>query len=553
MKSSNLRSCGGMRAPDRVIVKFAEGVLPAAPPRPVESRHAFDAGLSKALDVILGSDAGKEIAGLSVRRYFEVSQEAWESLLCRAKACKPERTPPRFQDYVEVLVPKDLCADEIAAALCRRPREIVEHAYPLRGPGAPPLSDIMPSQLRASPRGVGAAAAWRCPGGEGDDVVLVDVEQGWYLEHGDLPQDIPVAGVNLQHRDHGGKVLGVLFAVDGGNKKTLGIARSAKPKLVSEWAGTLNGDHWQRTDAIVYATATTRPDEGDIVLLEAQTFGLQPVEVEDADWDVIRAAVDVGVIVVEAAGNSGALLSTSGKDSGAIMVAAAETGETSVRWPTSGHGERIDCYAPGSLVRSIAVPSGQAIVPDSDFLTGTSAAAAVVAGMAACIQGIAKRALGAPLSPERMRDVLRNSAYGSPVYETANDTTPIGHIPDLEKICRLEFGLYIAIDPALVHTFASPNTVSVTIQSVGTLPLTEATLSVYWAPASGSPPSDWQIVGSSDLNGVVPGASHTASFPWPPAAAPFAPFVLVGVVSDKGVTKIDPSIPSIPGRIAWSS
>lgn len=559
MNSSNNTGCRPLLAPDRVIVKFAEGVLPTTPPRPVEQRREADDTLSKVLDSVLGSgtrQGGGGSAGLSVRRYLEGEQEAWQALVCRAQARNPGFRAPRFQDYVEVSLPVERCAEDVASAFLQEPKHVVEDAYVLRGPAAPPLSDTMPLQLRVAPRGVGAAAAWRCSGGLGQNVVVVDVEQGWYLEHGDLPSGTPSVGVNLQYRDHGGMVLGVLFARDGGNRKTLGIARGAQPKLVSEWSGSAQKPDWRRTGALLQAAKEA--GEGDVILLEGQTFELQPVEVVVTDGDAIRAAVEAQIVVVEAAGNSAGPLLPLDVDSGAIVVGASESGERPLRRASSGYGSRVDCYAPGSLVRTIAVPSseaGEQEVPDSAFLTGTSAAAAIVAGMAACIQGIARSKLGAPLSPKALRDIMRNKAYGTPVFESDADIAPIGHIPDLEKICRLEFGLYMAISSELTYTLsaAQPGSIQVTVQSSGTVALEYARLFVYWAPSPESEPTAWKPVGSATLSGVLPGETSTLSFSWPPSSPPTGPFVLVGVLSDSELSNPNPPIPTIPGRIAKSA
>ena len=151
MNSSNNTGCRPLLAPDRVIVKFAEGVLPTTPPRPVEQRREADDTLSKVLDSVLGSGTGQGgggSAGLSVRRYLEGEQEAWQALVCRAQAYNPGFRAPRFQDYVEVSLPAERCAEDVVSALfagaqarrrCKTPRGAAglrrsAHAPGLRGP-----------------------------------------------------------------------------------------------------------------------------------------------------------------------------------------------------------------------------------------------------------------------------------------------------------------------------------------------------------------------------------------------------------------------------------
>ncbi len=88
-----------------------------------------------------------------------------------------------------------------------------------------------------------------------------------------------------------------------------------------------------------------------------------PVEVEAAAFDAIRHVTDLGIVVVEAAGNGGHDLdayldgknrhvldrsSIDFRDSGAIMVGAATSTIPHSRLDFSNHGSRIDCYGWGA-------------------------------------------------------------------------------------------------------------------------------------------------------------------------------------------------------------
>ena len=60
---------------------------------------------------------------------------------------------------------------------------------------------------------------------------------------------------------------------------------------------------------------------------------------------------------------------------------------------------------------------------------GTSSASPVVAGVAACLQGIPRRR-GGPLAPNQIRDLLRG--YGTPQTGALHER--IGSLPDLAEL-----------------------------------------------------------------------------------------------------------------------
>src|SRR5262249_14044920 len=116
-----------------------------------------------------------------------------------------------------------------------------------------------------------------------------------------------------------------------------------------------------------------------------------------------------GVVVVEAAGDRrrdlDALEDNRGKrtlnrrhhdflDSGAIVVGAAESLVPYGRLEASNHGSRVGCYAWGE----------KAV---------TSSAAAVVAGAAVAVQGVAQQNLGFRFGPRQLRLILSSPAYGT--------------------------------------------------------------------------------------------------------------------------------------------
>src|SRR5262249_40021392 len=152
--------------------------------------------------------------------------------------------------------------------------------------------------------------------------------------------------------------------------------------------------------------AASMMEFGDILLVEAALdAGGQrhlPAEADLETFKAIRAATARGVTVVEAAGDSGRDLDFEGAyrrrpmlkrremsdplDSGAILVGASRSKLPYERHERSSHGSRVDCYAWSEDL--FTYRAGTSI---------TSRAAAVVAGAAVAVQGLAQRVLRGPL------------------------------------------------------------------------------------------------------------------------------------------------------------
>jgi hypothetical protein len=178
---------------------------------------------------------------------------------------------------------------------------------------------------------------------------------------------------------------------------------------------------------------------GHVILIEQETDSSLPVEVEPDVFDAIRTATLNNLIVVEPAGNgwsdlgdvAGAMQNTTaegveiiprmlnGADptlrSGAILVAAGHSGDA----PFSNRGERhdfsnfgniIDCWAWGDSVHTYtATIVGPDVVVRDDpaGYSGTSAAAAIVAGVVVAMQGLQIRASRPRLTELQVRPMLQ--------------------------------------------------------------------------------------------------------------------------------------------------
>ena len=290
--------------------------------------------------------------------------------------------------------------------------------------------------LQPAPDGVDAVGAWGFRGGRGEGVRFVDVEEAWRWTHDDLDAlgvtllcNTNRDGRNGFPGDHGNATLGVVAGVDN-TVGVVGIAPRLDRVLV---ASHFKQKGYYVVDALAAVGTVVR--SGDVVLLEVQRAGL-PTETQLADFDAIRfvagvAAPDpgIGAVVVEAAGNGddtdgvdldvpqGAPVAATqwwaGRtvDSGAILVGAGRSqavdgGHECRR--ESNFGAGVHCHAWGDGVVTAAAAGY------TKGFGGTSAASAIVAGVAAVLQGMHRAAHGRRSAPGPRRCTPRGPPRASP-------------------------------------------------------------------------------------------------------------------------------------------
>jgi hypothetical protein len=363
---------------------------------------------------------------------------------------------PALRDWFELRVHGD--PDAIAGAL--RASGVAREAFAIPqialasidpgaggrevAPAAPSCPTRTPSYaelqgyLAPAPEGIDAAAVWAQPGGRGQGVRFADIEGAWNARHEDLPGDrmTLVAGPQIPGRDweaHGTAVVGEVAGKDNGLGMT-GIAPDVDGIVVASiGAGEV-------ADAIDRAQQALGP--GDVLLIELQGMGPGgrwiPVEYWADTYDAIKVATARGVVVIEAAGNGAADLDDRmykgafdprKKDSGAIMVGAGgppRAGFTDrARLDFSNYGRRVDVQGWGRKVATLDYGDLQRCATIDRHYTGefsgTSSASPIVAGAAVQIEGVYRARTGRPVSPAKLRDVLR--ATGSP--QTAARGAPL--------------------------------------------------------------------------------------------------------------------------------
>ncbi|MBB3753778.1 hypothetical protein FHT44_006300 [Mycolicibacterium sp. BK634] len=404
---------------------------------------------------------------------------------------------PALQRFFTVVCPREADTDIVVDALAAL-TDVFECVYVEDMPELPDVHHandphvVHQHYLSASPTGVDALYAWTQPGGDGSQVQIADVENNFHLDHEDLwdadiswitsPDLIPPDYQDrMKDLNHGTMSLGVLAMCDntvGG----VGIVPHAKVMITTGWYQLTDGTYkYELANTIL--TAASRLQAGDVLLVEwetAKTF--LPVEVRPAVFRAIAEACGKGIIVIEPAGNgpeNGAVgryydfetlvVSSTGQrslrafpeaaDSGAIMVGACNT-ESGPPFPATnytGRGARVNCFAPGNRVFTTLAQGQELMIQDGPggpmvpnpfagehykWFTGTSSASAIMAGVAASTQSMAKTILGWHFTPREMRAMLSAPQLGTASKTPATDR--IGIMPDLRKIA------------ALIRKFAAP-------------------------------------------------------------------------------------------------
>jgi len=280
--------------------------------------------------------------------------------------------------------------------------------------------------------GVNADAVSTRPGSEGANVTFCCLTEAW-AAHSHLP---PSVGASISTDpgavDRGLGVLGLVLAHEVQGDGIIGLAAAATPKPL-EIPGPGAPNRGQAIATAIHGAVRDIPlVPGDVLLIDALGATGDPVEALPEVYDAIRFASQMGIVVVEPAGDSNMLITTLPQEpSGALIVAAATVGRD--RTSVSNFGSRVGLFALGAQVLSLRVqPSspGQAPYHFKSTSLGTRWAAAIIAGAALSAQGMVLAATGRRLAPAALRHLLLEGAASS----QAPSSTPIGAMPDLDQI-----------------------------------------------------------------------------------------------------------------------
>jgi hypothetical protein len=603
--------------PRRVIVKFRDFVV--IPYEDSAERYVVERQIGP------WTELAQWFKGIRLDRLFKVVSAARiGELVSEATDRDPHYQAPNLLSFFVIDCPAGVDPELLARAL--REWSQVETAYvdPLDESPAPGDPDIgLQTYLKPpatapppAPQGaIDAEFAWTQPGGTGAGQKIVDLERGAKLDHEDLvARNIQTLhGINAgPDRPHGTRVLGVVAAV-ANDIGGAGIAHDVDE--VAYTCQVLAGSVVDRPNAVMAAIRHfTQPGEqalGRVLLLEVQLnplagwlgamWSLMPMETPVADFEVIRLATALGIVVVEAAGNGrndlDAFRDSAGKfvlsrthpgdfkDSGAIMVGGSSSSYPYIRSVVgpqgTSWGSRVDCFAWAQNVRTSDVdPFGQDTYTSA--FGGTSSAAAIVAGAALLVQGVAQAVLGHRLSPGQIRALLSDPDVNTRSANHGVDL--IGVMPNLKRILQdalevapdvymrdyvgdtgethagaislspdvivspapvvspgLNFGAGTESDAMLGPTVTSgqDNFVYVRVWNRGGVDAANVTATVFYAEAATLlTPIDWNRIGSVVLPNVPAGNVMTvsASISWPKANVPpaghYCLIALVGHAQD---------------------
>lgn len=430
-----------------VVVKFNRGQLLAI--NNEQQMSGLDKTSLHELENTLGSH------GAVLKPMFSASTDDIRSLTAKAQE-NTERELTDLTLYFLALVEDSKHSSELAYELGQL--DFIEYAVPVRSSVLPnnrlyqTSVDISPrtqdlSNLQVykndAPLGIELPKQGSLQGTDGSELSIVDVEQGWILDHEDLvmseqkilaPSDfvsfVPNAMLGGTGIDHGTAVLGILAASPNQHGMTGIVPRAdiwVSPEIYLNAASSVTRDNLivNRFDAIM--RAIRHLDHGDILVLELQTRSCGSENYGPAEWDrpvfdLVEIATAEGIVVVAAAGNGGLNLDSSDcksrfdrqqVDSGAIIVGASYSNNARHKLPTSSFGERVDVHAWGENIATLGYNYG-GISPVSyderqsytDDFGGTSGATAIVAAAAASIQSRVKYCQREALTSQEMRALL---------------------------------------------------------------------------------------------------------------------------------------------------
>lgn len=294
--------------------------------------------------------------------------------------------------------------------------------------------------LRDAPVGIGSSTMADVPGARGGTVRIIDVEGAWLWAHEDLPDPFVDLGNHINDlgwRNHGTAVVAQMRGSDNGYG-VIGIVPDCEVG---------NSSIGGQSVVVALLHAAQHLGAGDLILIELHApgpnsyegggqFGYLPMEFWPDNFDAIRAITDLGIIVVEAAGNGQqdlddplyqGLFDREVRDSGAIMVGATAGSDLHPAWFTN-HGSRVDLSGWGASV----VTSGYGDLqggPETEWYTagfsGTSSASPIVTGAVASLQGMVAAAFAVDLDAGLATQILRQTGTATSGPEL------IGPRPDL--------------------------------------------------------------------------------------------------------------------------
>ena len=252
-----------------------------------------------------------------------------------------------------------------------------------------------------------------CDNGVDDDGnTFVDDCGGWDFGMNDADPNFDAASASY---DHGTHVAGIIAAGLNG-VGVVGVAPGAKVMAMKASVSPSGG---LPSSAVLGAVRYAVDNGADIINMSFGTAVGTARSAASVLETAVQYAVDRGVLVVAAAGNSGADISSSYVFPAAFslfypgVIAVGATTNTDTRSSFSNYGTPVNLYAPGSYLMSTIGTGGYG------YKSGTSMATPMVAGGAAVLLS-----LNPTLAPDALRTALVGSAralgWGAPMLDVAS-------------------------------------------------------------------------------------------------------------------------------------
>lgn len=285
----------------------------------------------------------------------------------------------------------------------------------------------------------------------GQGIRIRNVEYGFNKNHEEFHQNPNVkiapghtvhSAITTDYSEHGTGTFGVVVA-DNGNYGVTGLAHGvAEMLLFPEYTVEFG---YNRTLAVTYALAASQ--QGDVVIYEMQAGGASdededyvPAEFDATIWDVTKAASDLGIIVVAAAGNGNQNLDATiyanymnRGNSGAIIVGAGTPDMQHNRTWFSTYGSRVNVHGWGYDVLSSGYGDYAKIGGDFNqqytMFSGTSSATPIVASCVAVLNSYYHSLTGNYLNSAQLIQVLQDTGISQ---GWSVDPGNIGPLPNMQ-------------------------------------------------------------------------------------------------------------------------
>lgn len=259
----------------------------------------------------------------------------------------------------------------------------------------------------------------------GETVKVAVIEWAYYQDHEDLnvisePGQTLIMIPDVTEPDHATACLGIINGQDNGFG-VVGIA----PDVQAYFFPLTSVEEGPRHFA-AFVNCIDTLDPGDVI---SCSFGpgapYYNLNNEPLSWTLLRMATDLGITACVSAGNDCQNLDdvTNLGESGAIVVGACTPGLPYCRLEFSnyfrsapiGNSNVVHVCAWGTLVTSTGYGDlfwgGSNARSYTSTFGGTSAAAPQAAGVAACLQGLAKQFYNIPLPPSSLRSAIRGGGF----------------------------------------------------------------------------------------------------------------------------------------------